>query len=94
MNEITIFALALLAVPVFARFAKVGKEVMGTFHLIALGGVFLLFGEATRITASKIAIVASISPTIDTISALVSYLLVLAGTSLLTLYYIKHPKEI
>ena len=94
MNEITIFAMALLAVPVFARFARVGKETMGRFHLIALGGIFLLLGEATRLTAGKIAFVASILPIVDITTALIAYAVVLLGTLWLSLYYIKHPSEI
>ncbi|HMV45690.1 MAG TPA: hypothetical protein PK079_21030 [Leptospiraceae bacterium] len=94
MNEITIFAMALLAVPVFARFARVGKETMARFHLIALGGIFLLLGEATRLTAAKIAIIATILPIVDFTSALAAYSLVLLGTIWLSLYYIKHPSEI
>ena len=94
MNAITIFAMALLAVPVFARFARVGKETMARFHLIALGGIFLLLGEATRLTAAKIAIIATILPIVDFTSALAAYSLVLLGTIWLSLYYIKHPSEI
>jgi uncharacterized membrane protein YidH (DUF202 family) len=94
MNEISIFALTLLAVPVFARFARVGKESMGKFHLIALGGIFLLLGEATRISAAKISIIGSILPVIDFTSTLVAYAMVLVGTLGLSLYYIQHPREI
>ena len=67
---------------------------MGRFHLIALGGIFLLLGEATRLTASKIAIVASILPIVDFTTALIAYAVVLFGTMWLSLYYIKHPSEI
>ncbi len=94
MNEITIFAMSLLAVPVFARFARVGKESMGRFHLIALGGIFLLLGEATRLTAAKITLVASILPIVDYTSAMIAYAVVLFGTVWLSVYYIKHPNEI
>lgn len=94
MNEITIFALALLSVPVFARFARVNKETLGIFHLIALGGIFLILGEATRITASKLSFIESLYSMIDILTAALAYLTVLAGTVWITLYYLKHPKEI
>jgi len=67
---------------------------MARFHLIALGGIFLLLGEATRLTAAKIAIIATILPIVDFTSALAAYSLVLLGTIWLSLYYIKHPSEI
>ncbi|TGN08508.1 LIC10816 family protein [Leptospira ilyithenensis] len=88
MNAITIFALALLAVPVFARFAKVSKEAIVHYHLIGLGGLFMLVGEATRITADKIAPIAFLLP------AILAYAGVVFGTVWLALHYIKHPKEI
>ena len=94
MNEITVFALALLAVPVFARFAKVAKDAMGMYHLIGLGGLFLILGEATRITAAKIGIVATVSPVIDFTTTILSFAGVLVGTLWLSYYYTKHPKEI
>jgi cytosine/uracil/thiamine/allantoin permease len=94
MNAITIFALALLAVPVFARFAKVSREAIVHYHLIGLGGLFLLLGEATRITADKIAVLGVVLPTIDVITAILGYAAVLFGTLWLAVHYIKHPTEI
>lgn len=94
MNEITIFALALLAVPVFARFAKVSKDTMGIYHLVSLGGLFLILGEATRIAGAKVSIIATFSPVIDFATTILAYAGVLGGTLWLTVYYIKHPKEI
>ncbi len=94
MNEITIFALALLAVPVFARFARVSKDTMGIYHLVSLGGLFLILGEATRIAGSKVGIIATFLPVIDFATTILAYAGVLGGTLWLTVYYIKHPKEI
>ncbi|WP_411822486.1 LIC10816 family protein [Leptospira sp. 'Mane'] len=94
MNAITIFALALLAVPVFARFAKVSKEAIVHYHLIGLGGLFMLVGEATRITADKIAPIAFLLPAIDVVTAVLAYAGVVFGTVWLALHYIKHPREI
>lgn len=94
MNAITIFALALLAVPVFARFARVTKEAMGRYHLIGLGGLFLILGEATRMTADKISPIATLLPVIDIVTVVLAYAGVLFGTLWLSVYYIKHPNEI
>ncbi|TGN18759.1 LIC10816 family protein [Leptospira idonii] len=94
MNAITIFALALLAVPVFARFAKVSREAIVHYHLIGLGGLFMLVGEATRITADKISFLAYLLPAIDVTTAVLAYAGVLFGTLWLALHYIKNPKEI
>lgn len=94
MNAITIFALALLAVPVFARFARVTKEAMGRYHLIGLGGLFLILGEATRMTADKISPIATLLPVIDIVAVVLAYAGVLFGTLWLSVYYIKHPNEI
>ncbi|ABJ76788.1 LIC10816 family protein [Leptospira borgpetersenii] len=94
MNAITIFTLALLAVPVFARFARVTKEAMGRYHLIGLGGLFLILGEATRMTADKISPIATLLPVIDIVTVVLAYAGVLFGTLWLSVYYIKHPNEI
>ena len=53
MNEITVFALALLAVPVFARFARVPAESRKIYHMIGLAGLLFLMGETTRIVSTK-----------------------------------------
>lgn len=86
--------MALLAVPVFARFAKVSKEAIVHYHLVGLGGLFMLVGEATRITADKIPMIAFLVPTLDVVTAILGYAGVVFGTVWLALHYIRHPKEI
>lgn len=94
MDTVTIFALALLAVPVFARFARVSKDAMNRYHLIGLGGLFLILGEATKITAVKVTPIAAVLPMIDIATAILAYAGVLFGVVWLSLYYVKHPNEI
>ncbi|PJZ69321.1 hypothetical protein CH373_13640 [Leptospira perolatii] len=94
MDTVTIFALALLAVPVFARFARVSKDAMARYHLIGLGGLFLILGEATRITATKVTPIGTVLPMIDIATAILAYAGVLFGVVWLSLYYVKHPNEI
>ncbi len=95
MNEITIFALALLAVPVFARFAKEttvnGRRI---YHLFGLGGLFLLLGEITRITSVKIGFIAAVMPVMDIGTSILAYLSVLVGTVWIAYYSMRHLKEV
>jgi len=94
MTEITVFALALLAVPVFARFAKVSSPVVHIYHLIGLSGMFMLLGEATRITAGKIGLVAAMLPVIDVATAILAFVLIPGATLWVAFYYIRHLKEV
>ncbi len=93
MSEITIFALALLAVPVFARFAKVPPPARKTYHLIGLGGLLLIVGEATRLTATKITILSAVVPVMDFLTAGLAFLSVIAGAAWVTVYYLLHMRE-
>ena len=94
MNEIIFFALALLAVPVFARYADVSKDVIRIYHLVGISGLFLMLTEITRHAAMKIAILVTILPFVDYLATMLAFLLVLVGTVALSIYYIRHPKEI
>jgi len=94
MTEITVFALALLAVPVFARFGRVSSPVVHIYHLIGLGGLFMLLGEATRMTAGKIGFVAAMLPAIDWVTGIIAYALVLIATLWVAFYYVRHLKEV
>ncbi len=94
MNEITMFAMALLAVPVFARFARVKTELRRIYHLIGLGGLFLLVGEGTRILSMKVNFIGMTLPVMDPVTALLGYLSVLIGTLLVVAYFVRHWKEI
>lgn len=94
MNEITMFAMALLAVPVFARFARVKPEVRRIYHLIGLGGLFLLVGDGTRILATKVSFLGLVLPVMDPVTAILGYLSVLMGTLLVVAYFVHHWKEI
>lgn len=94
MNEVTIFAMALLAVPVFARFARVKPELRRIYHLIGVGGLFLLVGEGTRITSTKVAFIGLTLPVMDPVMAVLGYLSVLMGTLLVVAYFLRHWKEI
>lgn len=94
MSEITIFALALLAVPVFARFARVSSPLVHIYHLIGVGGLFLLLGEATRLTAAKIGLLAAMLPVIDIVTAFIAYAIMLIATLWVAFYYVRHMKEV
>ncbi len=94
MSEITIFGLALLAVPVFARFARVPGETRRIYHLIGLAGLMFLLAETTKIVAAQIGVVGAVEPIIGYVSALLAFAGVAVGTVWLTLYYVMHLKEI
>ena len=94
MNEIIFFALALLSVPVFARFADVSKDVIRIYHLVGIGGLFLMLTEITRLAAMKITFIVMLLPIVDYLATMLAFTLVLVGTVWLSIYYIKHPKEI
>ncbi len=93
MNEITVFALALLAVPVFARFARVPAESRKIYHMIGLAGLLFLMGETTRIVSTKISLVGAIEPAIGFITAILALLAVVAGTVGVTVYYLRHALD-
>ena len=94
MNDIIFFALALLAVPVFARYADVTRDVIRIYHLVGMGGLFLMLTEVTRLAAMKIAFLAVMLPVVDYLATILAFMLVLTGTVWLSIYYIRHPKEI
>lgn len=95
MSEVTIFALALLAVPVFARFAREsGKKTRGIYHMFGLGGLFLLLGEFTRILADRIMIVGKMLPVIDPVTGVLGYVSVLVGTLWIAYISIRHLREV
>ena len=94
MSEITIFALALMAVPVFARFAKVPTPARNIYHLISLGGLLLIVGEATRLAATKISLIGTVVPAMDFLTAALAFLSVLVGGAWVTVYYVAHLREV
>ena len=94
MNDIIFFALALLAVPVFARYADVSRDVIKIYHLIGISGLFLMLSEITKITAMKTGLLLMILPAVDYLATMLAFVLVLTGTIWLSLYYIIHPREI
>lgn len=93
MTEITIFALALLAVPVLARFARVPSGSRKIYHMIGLGGLFLILGEAGKLTAQKIGVVSAVMPAMDILTALLAFVSVVVGTVWVTLHYLNHFKD-
>ena len=93
MNELTIFALTLLAVPVFARFARVPAGSRKIYHMIGLGGLLFLLGEATRIVAMKIAIFGMIEPILGYVTGVLAFASVAVGTVWVTIYYLRHFTE-
>ncbi|MBI3396489.1 MAG: hypothetical protein HY042_11680 [Spirochaetia bacterium] len=93
MNEVTIFALTLLAVPVFARFARVKPDLRRLYHMIGLGGLFLILSEGTRLIAGKIAVLGLALPVMDPVLAVFAYVSILMGTILVSLYFLRHWKE-
>jgi len=95
MSEVTIFALALLAVPVFARFAREsGKKNRSIYHLFGLGGLFLLLGEITRIVSDKILFMGKMLPIIDPVTAILGYLSVVVGTLWIAYESLRHMREV
>lgn len=94
MNEIIFFALALLAVPVFARYADVSRDVIRMYHLVGMGGLFLMLIEITKLAALKITFLVVALPIVEYLATMLTFTLVLVGTIWLSIYYIKHPKEI
>ena len=94
MNDIIFFALALLSVPVFARYADVSRDVVRIYHLIGISGLFLMLSEITRVAAMKIALLVTILPFVDYFATMLAFIMVLTGTVWLSFYYIRHPGEI
>ena len=94
MNEIIFFALALLAVPVFARYADVSRDVVRIYHLIGIRGLFLMLTEITKLAAIKVVFLVMIVPFVEYLATMLAFTLVLVGTIWLSIYYIKHPREI
>lgn len=90
MSEITIFGLALLLVPVFARFARVPAETRKIYHLIGLAGLMFLLAQTTSMVAGTIGFVGVIEPVVGYASAILAFLGVAAGTIWLTVYYMLH----
>ncbi|MCB1318188.1 MAG: hypothetical protein H7A21_11390 [Spirochaetales bacterium] len=93
MSQITIFGLALLAVPVFARFARVPTGTRKIYHLIGLAGLLFLLGETTRIVAETIGLIGTIQPLIGYVVAMLAFVGVAVGTVWLSAYYVLHLKD-
>ena len=93
MTEITMFALALLSVPVLARFGRVPAETRKIYHLIGLSGLFMLLGEATHWFVKKFAFMSAFAMPVDMLTAFIAYLSILAGTVWIAVYYMKHVTE-
>lgn len=94
MSEITIFGLALLAVPVFARFAGVPGETRKMYHLIGLSGLMFLLAETVRIAAGAVDALHLAAPWVAAITALLALAGVLIASVRLAIYYLAHPREV
>ena len=92
MTENVIFALALIAVPVLARWARLNRKGRMILRFISLAGLFVLLGEATRYTAARLLVLSNLVPIMDILTSILALISILIGVIWITIFFIGSMK--